>query len=1003
MVKADTPTVISAGYCSTMPDATKDNPKFEMSYNSAPVAQYQPQSNDCITIKRNGKVVKLSTNHNLDMISKIDTTTYVLETSALGTYAPQAGDVYTIKGRFLSHDALDKFTGKYILDISETSFIVSENTVRSYFNALPQKCVDGGQASMPPEADQQWTFLFNLLSLEKEDAPVTGDAYGYYPTSTEDVYINGKPVANIDKQVLRRRDSYGYLFFVCQQSENQNWMSLLTLNSLIVFDGTFIYKGNQTYPNNMKCGFSLNEVAFHKIGNKVNDYEVVNFRQYLFDSINNNYDANNYSGDAKAEVARILANLENDISEPETVKEVYEIYDEISARLASYDIDSDAASEYLNQLKQQSIEEIENYPVYDNYFVNEQEIIRGYISEFIVQVELMNNKREIVDLVTQTKTKINAVKVRKTVMVESVLNQAPGYEEFLCGYDRVSLNNFNLNPLTFHGDMQIRKNEDLNTNSQELNQYNSFTPSKGNDKGNVVFQFLYQPNAKPVNGANVMVVLRGIPLKGYKFAIDTNSRGCYIQALGQDKDKWVGGTSFIFVDGVSYVVEVGAIDLIEYDMTWLFLRVDGEVRYDAVISSVGICTNARVGISANDNFDTKTEEHEANDYEGTVTVSNCDINIHSISNTYCSTPKLSNESVSDDKTIYCSSIPNNIPYFSDVSYELYPSSPDVVKLTRNSVTTSIGDISLPLMAKISPTDYQIDIRDLDLENGDILTIEGQFSYFDDKAKSKESFVLGKMTLTYDSSTKGWNQNYSLDDYKKDAKLQLDYFVDLNDYDPKVALAVSGVISKGKYQISSCASQEEVDSVLNETKTKILRFKTILNTLKASAVSEIREYKKDQLNEYRDEEKREIENLKSEAILNISNALTEEEILAIVIQYKADVDALKTDAEYDYEELEEARRNGIQSIQNHYASLNLKNYSNKKREQLNNETLEAISNLKNADSIQEIDEIVKQYISMHSPSNMNGGLITIIVISSVAVLGGIGLLVFFLVRRRRKTV
>ena len=821
--------------------------------------KYQPQNNDCITLTRNGKIIKLSTDHELDMITKTGSTSYVLETSALGQYVPQAGDVYTIRGQFLSHDLGGTYTGKYILDISETSFVISEDGSRSYFNALPQKCVDGGQASMPPESDQQWAFLFNLMGLEQEDAPVTGDSYGYYPTSVEDVFINGQPVAKIDKQVLRRRDSYGYLFFVCSQSENQNWTSLLTLDSLVVFDGTFIYKGSQTLPNNMKMGFSLNEVAFHKIGNKVNDYEVVNFRKYLFDSINNSYDAHNYSGEARAEVARILADLENDLSEPESVKEVYQIYNDINARLAGFVVDPSAVEDYLEQLKQEAIEEIENYPVYENYFPEQQEIIHNYISEFISAVDSLNNKLDIVNLVNQTKIKINAVKVRQTVMVESILNQVPGYEQFLCSYDRVSLNNLNLNTLTFHGDIMERKNNDINTNSQEMNQQNSFIPSSGNNKGNVVFQFLYHANAVPVAGANVMVVLRGIALKGYKFAIDTNSRGCYIQGLGQDKDYWVGGTSFIFVSGETYVVEVGAIDLVEYGKTWLFVKVDGEIRYDAVIDTIGICSNARVAISANDNFDT------TNNYPGTVTISHCDSNLTSINNDYCSIPQLSD---SDNKTIYCSSLPNNIPYLSDVSYEFYPSSPDVVTLKRNLVANSIGDITSPLIAKISPTDYQIDIRNWNFEDGDVLTIGGQFTYFDEKAKTKESFVLGKMVLEYNSSTNSWTQNHSLEDYKEDAKTQLDYFVDLDEYDPKVALAVSGVISKGKRQIDACSSLEEINDVLETTKDKILRFKSTMDSIKHNAVIEIRDYKKDQMNNYREEERKEIETLKADAINNV---------------------------------------------------------------------------------------------------------------------------------------
>lgn len=998
LVKADGPETISAGYCSSDMDATKENLKFEMLYNSAPLANYQPQDNDCVTIRRNGRVIKLANDHNADMITKIGSNSYVLNTNTLGEYAPQAGDVYTIKGQFLSHDLENKYTGKYMLDISETSFVVSENDYRSYFMALPQQCVDGGQASMPPEPDQQWHFLFNLMGLEQSDAPVTGDSYAYYPTSVDDVFIDGEPAAKIDRQILRRRDNYGYLFYVCSHSEYQDWGSRINLNSLIVFDGTFIYDGDITLQNNKKIGFSLNEVAFHKIGPKVNDYEVVNFRKYLFDSINNGYDANNYSGEAKAEVARILADLDNDISEPETVKEVYKVYNEINARLANFDVDPSAATEYLNQLKQNAINEIKNYPVYENYFPEQQEIINGYISAFVNEVEPLTNKRDIVDLLNQTKNKINNVKVKKTVMREAVLNQTPGFEEYLCAYDGVSLNDLNLNTLTYHGDYTERKNNDFNTNSQDFNQYNSFIPSRENKKGNVVFQFLYQTNAIPVTGGNVMVALRGMAYSGYKFAIDTNTRGCYVTSIGQDSSSWIGGTSFIFVNDETFIVEVGAIDLIEFNLTWLFVRVDGEIRYAAVVDSLGICVNPRVSIAANDNFE------DGNDYPGTWTVANYGASTSSKGNKYVSSPQLNKEFVSNNKTIYCSSFENEIPYSNDVSYVFHPSSPDVITLTRGGATTSIGDIFIPIMAKVSPTDYQIDIKDWDFVDGDILTIKGQFTYFVEKTKTKQAFIFGKMVLVYNASANVWDQNCFLDDYKEDAKLQLDYFVDLDDYSQKVALAVSGVISKGKKQIDNCVSQEEVENILNATKAKLLRFKTVLESLRSLAISEVKEYKKDQIDNYRDEELREIKNLQEEAILNINNALTEEEIVDIVIAFKESVDSLKTNAEYDKEELEEARRNGIKKIQNHYASLNIDKYSDKKREQINNDTIKAISDVESAKSIQEIDQIVKQYMSAHKQNGNKVNLAVIIIpISSVAVLAGVGVLVFFLVRRRRKTV
>ena len=134
------------------------------------------------------------------------------------------------------------------------------------------------------------------------------------------------------------------------------------------------------------------------------------------------------------------------------------------------------------------------------------------------------------------------------------------------------------------------------------------------------------------------------------------------------------------------------------------------------------------------------------------------------------------------------------------------------------------------------------------------------------------------------------------------------------------------------------------------------------------------------------------------------ASSKEEVLEILVEFKQDVDELKTIAQYEKEELEEARRNGVKNIQNHYAALNIDKYAESKRKQVNEETLKAIQDLKDADSIDVINNIVKGYISSHPVSNSNNsGLITVIIVSSVVLVAGLGLLTFFLIRRRRKAL
>ena len=1008
LARADERTIVDAGYCSTYSDATKDGLYFEMLENDAPYNQsswsirYRPMAPDCVTVLRDGEVHNLATNNLWDMITKCNSTKYLLETWMMGEYKPKLGDIYTIKGDFLCNDTSgSSVTGKYVLRVSETSFIVSGNSQRTYFAALPQKVVDGGPATMPPEPDQQWYFLFDLYNLEEEDAPVTGDAYGYYPTSTEDVYIDGQPVALVDKQVLRRRDNWGYLFYVCFNNDNQKWTNLIHLDSLVVFDGTFIYKGNITLEKNKRMGFSLNEVAFHKIGDAINDYEVVNFREYLISSIRGNYNVYNYNEEDRVEIEAILSGLEDDFVSPTSVKEVYQVYNTIIAALDSYELDPEAAARYLAELRAAAIEELENYVDLNDYFEEQQQVIISYIASAIEVINVATHKRDIDECVLETKSLINKVKNRRETMVDAVTNHLPGYEQYLAIYNRVSLNDLNLDEQTFHGRIDDRRSLDLDTNNMDLDSRNSFVPLSGNDKGNVIFQFAYTPNAVPIKGANMMIVLRGIRLYGYKFAIDTNSRGCYVEVLSEEGSIWRGGQSGAFINGRQAIVEVGAIDLIEFNLTWLFVRVDGVYYFSDIFSSLSICKNARVSICPNGNYE------DDNDYDGSVLVSNYSDGVVINDGVYGGMLLANQGAASSKELIPCTLDKNDIPLNSVGGTFGYPLNESAIKLTRNGVTTSAGRPSKPLIKKISETDYQVLLSDIvDIEDGDTITIDGQFAVFDDN--SKTSFTIAESTFTYRASNNRWEQTVNLEVYKLDAILKLQNLVNFDDYDEEEIVTIKKYIDAGKGAINRCASIEEVDNTLTAFKNKILEVKTSFRKYKDLAISVVNDYKASDMHEYRLDEQEDIRDLKADAILDIEQALTNEEVDAIVDRLIDNINKLKTDAEYSLEELEDTKIAGIKAIQDYYASLNPSTLSVSEKDELDKDTLQAISDIKEAKNVAEVELIIENYKAKYPLStpqeptkNNQTALVLWIVIPTCVALIGLAVLLIFIIRKRKK--
>ena len=1012
MVKAADVILVDGSYCSTDVNASKNNYSFYMLENDAPYKssdwsiRYRPQSADCVTITRNGVTRNLATNTAWDMITKCDATKYLMETWMMGDYKPQLGDIYTIKGDFLSRDTVNNdpnISGKYKLRIKETSFIVSGDSNNTYFAAIPKVVVSGGQATMPTDPNQQWYFLFNLNNLDEEEAPVTGDTYGYYPTNSEDVYIDGAPVAKVNKPVLKRRESGNHLFYVCFQNELQGWNSLIKLDSLVVFSGTFAYQGNVTLEDNKMFGFSLNEVAFHKIGEGINDYEVVNFREYLINKIRSSYDLDNYIEADKPTMQTILDGLDDAFITPTSVKEVYALYNQKVAQLDSFELDPEVAARILEELKRNAIHELDTYVVFNDYFPNEQQIILDYISVATFRINQATNKQEIIDCVAQAKANIDTVKKKEAIMTESILTQADGYEQYLRTYNRVSLDDLNLDEQTFHGKLDERKS-DLNTNRQEDYNGNTFIPKQGNTDGNVIFQFNYVPNAIPHAGANMFVNLRGIPLYGYKFAIDTDSRGCYVERLSEEGSQWYAGTSNAFTNGQTHFVEVGALDLIELDLTWLFIRVNGALYLNRIVDSLSICINPRVAISSNDNKDA------SNDYEGTVVVSNNSQGIELDSGAFGGLFML-NESLKEERNIYCSLDANDVPFDIDNAYKAYPLRRSSVKLIRDEVETDIGNPSLPVIEFIGEGEFRILTNELveELHDGDKIVIDGVFSLFNEKTHKKTSFNLMESTFVYHESTASWEQILSLDTYKVYSLLKLENYADFDNYEDEEVVRIKALISLGTKKINAAETIDEVKEALFSILSQIDDVKTIFVKYQDRAVNYVNEYKSDVLDQYRNDEIEDMLDLKKEAVLDIRAATTEEEVDEIVAKLVADIDKLRTDEEYKVIELEDAKTLGVKKIQDHYAALNPTQLSGSDREVLNADTLKAISDIKDAKTVAEIDQIIENYSAKYplpkekAPSQSNNAsLVLWIVIPSVLLLIG-GAVALVLILKKRKKV
>lgn len=970
---------------------------FTMAENDAPFSdswsiRYKPESVENITITQpDGTSYHIeSAITQREAICKYSATNYSFEKWVFGnTRKPEVGDTVTIEGNFIRVD--DGVTTK--LNIKKSSFTIEKDSNDALYAVnLPQHIYDVNELSTGFSMGATWWFLFNINGLSGDYAPFSDDNHGYMPANKNCILLDGEPIAKVGKQAIRRRndDVGSYQFYVVKQQEGQNFEP--AMGQVVVFDGLFIFNGSVNgYETNERLGLTFSLLAFERVGTGVNDYRIIDLKQHLSDKLTNKYNINLFKEEDKEEVQQLISMFVQEMEESDTATEIYQVYNNYSLELSGFEYDPETTKELLEQ-----------YVNLDNYFEDEQAEILAIIADAKTAIDEVLDNSEISEIYELAKAEIDLIKTKVEVMVNAIEGQSAGFEDYLASYDTVSLSSLNLgDEVVYHyydvvEDVNART-DGLNTNATEQQLNNSFVPSSGNQNGNVVFKFKYVPNAVPVRGANLAVNVRGIPYYGYKFGIDTNSRGCFAEALGgANSSAWYPGEGNLFENGQEYIVEVGAIDLLnDVDMTWMYIKVDGVLAFNKVVKTLLIGDNPRVSLSPNDD---KTNE---NHYEGEIAIYNVYEGLSEHESTYCGAFTYNENQEVSTQSIKLKLDRNNIP----TNINAYPLNESAVKLIRNDATTNIAKTDVALINKLSETDYQLDLSNIvEVQDEDVIVIDGDFVYYSDD--TKYAFTIAPSRYKYHESDNSWEVILTLEETKVDAKNRLDHYADLSSYDEDEQLAINQIISEAKTNIDNAETIQAVKDILETAKTQIDAVKTSLQKYKETCAAIVNNYKNDELNNYRNAEKEDIASLKREAVEDISDASTKEEIDLIVVNLKLDIDDLKTDAEYQAEELNEAKSSGSARVKNHYASLDLSKYSQEEKAALDSDTSKALSDIKAATSIEEVNRIVETYIQNHqqkgesnnSQSKKCGGdiMTTSIILSSIALVG-----IGFILTNKRK--
>lgn len=197
-----------------------------------------------------------------------------------------------------------------------------------------------------------------------------------------------------------------------------------------------------------------------------------------------------------------------------------------------------------------------------------------------------------------------------------------------------------------------------------------------------------------------------------------------------------------------------------------------------------------------------------------------------------------------------------------------------------------------------------------------------------------------------TSTNTIDVETELNTKKEQAIKEVEKYKNLNDYRQNEQNELNKFITEAKNSINKATSVNEIETIVNNFKKNADNLKTNadyekeeLEAYKNEKALEVESYKDS--NNYRDEEKNQLANLITEAKSNISKASSSSEIDEIVATFKSNADNLKTNVDYEKEELALAIKNGIETVNNYANPVNYRKNNEEKVLDLIDEYVEKV--------------------------------------------------------------
>ncbi|MBO6280317.1 MAG: hypothetical protein J6M95_01895 [Bacilli bacterium] len=690
---------------------------------------------------------------------------------------------------------------------------------------------------------------------------------------------------------------------------------------------------------------------------KDNSFTQINdFDQYLIDLVKNRTNYDYYDFINTVLLDDLIEEFTASISSYIHPKEKWALYNTTIKKIDEIPYNEEKVSELLEEKKKEIKSKLDSYNDENTYEGEYLETVIGYINEYKEKVDNATDVSELDSLFDEFVSKVKLVKTRLEKISSDILNNVDGYEQYLAPYDVVTTTDLNVS-----GGVSVysKNGSESSFNNNDLKEGKHFYSNSLNPSGNVIFQATYissNPSSHKY-GNQFFIRLRGIDKTNYRFSIGGGNPSLGIVVFEDDRSLSESFRHYNFVANTEYKIELGAIDLKDFEKTYLFIKINDVIQIKKIVDSLDYSLSNSLII-----MDSYTADNSS-DYASLLPIEEGTTKL----NDFTPIGRFALDKEASKEEFKLSLAGNNIPNHSSV-YSI-----DEAAVKINDIPLNSGNKVNPIFNKVSETSYivNLDKFDYDLQDGDTVTFSGLFSYLNNNVKN--IYKIYESRFIYHSETDSFAfVDPSLEDVILEAKETVTSSYDLNNYSSTGQAQINSILNEFTSAIDNASSNEEAYEILGNVLTNIKNVLTASDEYRKNAKNEINSYLDISL--YKEEDVETINEILNTYFAYIDESTTNEEIDNCVISAKAELDKILTSEEKDTKELNEYKKEAQNNIEKYIGKLDLSKYSANNIDRIQKLVKKAKADVISKNSKEEIDQVLEEfYETINGVPTKNGSI------------------------------